>query len=47
MNDDERERWVLNDEGLYLWHKRSRKGMRSFLRENRAEIDAHIKEVLK
>jgi hypothetical protein len=42
MNDIERERWVLNDEGLYCWHMRSHKGMRSFLRENRTELDAYI-----
>ena len=46
MNDDERERWVLNDESLYVWHKRSHMGMRRFLRENRVEIDAAIKRVL-
>ena len=42
VDDVERERWVLNDEGLYRWHKSSRKGMRSFLRENRTELDAYI-----
>jgi hypothetical protein len=42
LNDHERELWVANDEGLYLWHRRSRLSMRRFLRENRDEIDAAI-----
>lgn len=42
MNDDEREQWVMNDEPLYHQWRRYRGSMRSFLRENRSEIDATI-----
>lgn len=42
MNDDEREKWVLNDEGLYRWQQRSRLSMRAFIRQNRGEIDTII-----
>ena len=38
MNDEERRLWVLNDEGLYLWYRRSRKGLYAFINENRAEL---------
>jgi hypothetical protein len=46
MNDNEREQWVNNDEGLYRWKQHSHMSMRAFLRENRAEIDAAINSVL-
>lgn len=46
MNDTEREQWVNNDEGLYIWQRRSRLPMRQFLRENRTEIDQAINRVL-
>lgn len=42
INDEERRLWVLNDEGLYLWHRKSGKSMRTFIRENRKEIDQFI-----
>jgi hypothetical protein len=47
MNDTEREDWVNNDEGLYLWYIGSRLSMRRFLRRYRAEIDAVIRRALK
>ena len=46
MNDRERRLWVLNDEGLYLTYKASGRPLKSFLREERAMIDAAIKRVL-
>jgi hypothetical protein len=46
MNNRERELWVNNDEGLYLWWKRSRLSLRNFIRENREELDALILAVL-
>ncbi len=46
MNDQEREQWVLNDEGLYRWWRCSGMGMRRFLRRNRADIDAAILPVV-
>ena len=46
MNDTERRQWIDNDEGLYNWQRSSGKPMRAFLRENRAEIDAAIENVL-
>ena len=42
MNDRERENWVLNDEGMYQWWKRTGQSMRKFLRLNRKEIDQAI-----
>lgn len=45
MNDEERRLWVLNDEGLYLWHRRSGLSMREFIRQNRAELDEVIGNV--
>lgn len=44
-NDEERRLWILNDEGLYLWWRRECRGERylaTFIRKNRAEIDAII-----
>jgi len=38
-NDQERELWVLNDEGLYNWQRSSKMSMRKFIREHRKEID--------
>lgn len=50
MNDNEREQWVNNDEGLYRWFlswkRTNRGGMRGFLRANRAEIDNAINRAL-
>jgi hypothetical protein len=46
MNDAERELWVLNDEGLHSRYKSSRKSMRAFIRESRAEIDQAIRSEL-
>ena len=45
-NDEERQQWVDNDEGLYNWMRRSHLSMRKFIRQNRAEIDAKIDSVL-
>lgn len=45
MNDQEREQWVLNDEGLYSMKLSSRQSMRVFIRENRAFIDELINNV--
>ena len=42
MNDAERELWVLNDEGLYLFWKHSGWPKRAFIREFREMIDEHI-----
>ena len=38
MNDQEREMWVMNDEGIYRWWKSSRKSMRAFIKENREQL---------
>lgn len=45
-NDSDRRDWIDNDEGLYNWWKSSKLSMRDFLRENRAEIDVTIDNVL-
>jgi hypothetical protein len=46
LNDAERAQWVDNDEGLYLWWRGSGLSMRSFVRQNRAELDRRIAAVL-
>jgi hypothetical protein len=45
-NDEERRQWVENDEGLYNWYRGSRLSMTRFIRQNRAEIDEVINNVL-
>lgn len=44
-NDEEREQWIANDEGLYNDQRRSRLSVREYIRTNRAEIDAVIDNV--
>jgi hypothetical protein len=46
MNDNERELWVRNDEGLYAMWQASPLAMRKFLRTHRAEIDNYIRQSL-
>lgn len=46
VNDDDREQWVDNDEGLYTWWRSSRMGKRAFIRANRDDIDAVIRAAL-
>lgn len=45
MNNTEREQWIDNDEGLYDWWRSSRLSKREFIRRNREEIDAAIRNV--
>lgn len=45
INDNDRQQWVDNDEGLYDMWRRSGKGITVWVRENRALIDANIKAV--
>jgi len=48
-NDEERELWVRNDEGLYRWWRSEMGGerkLRQFIRENRTAIDEAIDRVL-
>jgi hypothetical protein len=42
LNDNDREEWIINDEGLLSWQRSSRLGMRAFIRANRAELDEQI-----
>lgn len=46
MNDSEREMWVLNDESLYRWWQSTRKGISTFIRENREQLTRCINAVL-
>ena len=46
MNNRERQMWIDNDEGLYLWWKSSRQPMAKFIKENREEIDSAINNAL-
>ena len=46
MNNNEREQWISNDEGLYRWKRSSRMPMREFIKENRTEIDRIIDNVI-
>ena len=45
INDEERRLWILNDEGLYTWHRSSRLSLREFIRQNREELDRCIRNV--
>lgn len=45
MNDRDREQWIDNDEGLYLWWQSSKLSKREFIRRNRKEITACIDAV--
>ena len=47
FNDDDRSEWIDNDPRLYSWWLSSRQSKRKFIRENRAEITAYIRERLK
>ena len=46
LNDNDREQWVNNDEGLYSWWKSTRQPIRTFVRENRDELTEAINKVL-
>jgi hypothetical protein len=46
LNDDDRRQWIDNNEGLYLWHRRTGLSVRAFIRANREEIDAIIRDEL-
>jgi hypothetical protein len=46
LNDGDRREWVMNDEALYSWWRRSRIGLYRFVRENRAEITKAIRTEL-
>lgn len=46
MNNQDREQWIDNDEGLYNWWKRSKLSKRKFIQENRTEIDEAINNML-
>lgn len=45
INNQDREQWIDNDEGLYGWWKSSRLSKRDFIKQNKAEIDAAIRNV--
>ena len=46
MNDEERRKWVLNDEGLYNKWQDSHIGLYTFIKKNRKEITEHIERSL-
>ncbi len=46
LNNEDRRQWILNDEGLYNWHRSTRLPMAQFIRENREELDRCILNVL-
>lgn len=45
LNDKDREQWIDNDEGLYCWWRSTKLSKREFIRQNRAEITAAIRNV--
>lgn len=47
MNDRERAQWIDNDEGLYLWWRRSGMSKSAFIKTHRKELDDAINPVLK
>lgn len=46
LNDNDRESWIGNDEGLYRWWKSTGMTVRMFHRTYRADVDAYIHKVL-
>jgi len=46
MNNTERAQWIDNDEGLHNWWRSSRQSKRQFIKDNRGEIDAAIRNVI-
>ena len=46
MNDNERRLWILNDEGLYNLYQKSRKPLKTFMKDNRKFLDEVINNVL-
>ena len=46
MNDDERDEFIENDEGLYDWWRSSRQSKRTFIRQNRKELDEIINSIM-
>ena len=46
INDNDREQWVQNDEGLCRWWRGSGLSLRKFIRENREELTEFIMGVL-
>lgn len=45
INDEDRQQWVDNDEGLYEMWRRSGKGITVWVRENRELIDGVVRNV--
>jgi len=39
------EQWIANDEGLYLWQRRSGLSQRAFIKKHREEIEKVINNV--
>jgi hypothetical protein len=49
LSNKDREAWINSDEGLYTWYQRASRrggGMKKFIKDNKAEIDAAILSVL-
>jgi hypothetical protein len=46
MDDEERRKWVMNDEGLYNWYRSSRMGLYEFVKQNREELTKIINKAL-
>lgn len=44
INNNDREQWVNNDEGLYNWWKSERIPMRKFITNHRTELDLIIRK---
>lgn len=40
------EQWIDNDEGLYQWHRQSGLSKREFIRQNRADLERAIRNVI-
>lgn len=38
--------WIDNDEGLYCWWKSSKQSKRDFIKDNRAELETCINQVV-
>lgn len=45
MNNEERRLWILNDEGLYNLHRKSKKSMAQFIKDEKKTLDEVIDNV--
>ena len=46
MNDEDRRAWVMADEAMYVWWRKSGRPITAFVRENRRALTEAIEKTL-